>query len=118
MDIYEMLEKGMTVDEIKAEVDKTAALYKEDQEAEKEKELAYAKEDLHDALVNFLDATGHVDNDLLKSKSFQEELDAAIDNLCEELKIYSKLTAMFKDTKPKAAAAAPDDLKELAKMFF
>ena len=118
MDIYEMLEKGMSVDEIKAEVDKTAALYKEDQEAEREKNLAYAKEDLHDALVSFLNATGYVDDELLKSKSFQEDLEAAIDNLCEDLKMYSKLAAMFKDTKSKTVAAAPNDLKELAKMFF
>ncbi len=118
MDIYEMLEKGMTVDEIKAEVDKTAALYKEDQEAEKEKELAYAKEDLHDALVNFLDATGYVDTNFLSGEKFQKDLDTAIDNLCEELKIYSKLAEMFKDVESKTAAATPDDLKELAKMFF
>lgn len=118
MDIYEMLEKGMTADEIKAEVDKTAALYKEDQEAEKEKELAYAKEDLHDALINFLDATGHVDSDILNDKKFQEELDTAIDNLCEELKMYSKLTTLFRDVNSKAVAEKPDDLKALAKMFF
>lgn len=118
MDIYELLEKGLTVDEIKAEVDKAADLYKEDQEAKKEEALAYAKEDLHDALVNFLDATGYVDNDLLKSKSFQKELDTAINNLCEELKIFSKLAATFEGIEPKTIIEKPDDLKALAKIFF
>lgn len=117
MDIYEMLEKGMTVDEIKSEVDKTAALYKEDQESEREKELAYAKEDLRDSLMNFLEATGYVDAEVLKDEKFQKDLDTAIGNLCEELKLYSTLAEMFKDTESKTAAA-PDNLKELAKMFF
>lgn len=117
MDIYEMLEKGMTVDEIKAEVDKTAALYKEDQEAEREETLAYAKDNLRDALTDFLVDTGYVDTDFLNSEKFQKDLGTAIDNLCEELKLYSKLAAMFEDVGSKTAAA-PDDLKELAKMFF
>lgn len=117
MDIYELLEKGLTVDEIKAEVDKAAELYKEDQESKKEEALAYAKEDLHDALVNFLDATGYVDNDLLKSKSFQEQLDAAIDNLCEELKIFSKFAATFEGIESKTLVETPNELKTLAKIF-
>lgn len=117
MDIYEMLENGMTADEIKAEVDKTAALYKEDQEAEKEKEMNYAKEDLYDAMINFLDASGEVDPKTLESENFQKMLREIIDDFKDQLRFYSKLTNAFKEEKPKSAAA-PDDLKVLAKLFF
>lgn len=117
MDIYEMFQNGMTADEIKAEVDKTAALYKEDQEAEREKEMKYAKEDLYEAMINFLDASGEVDPKTLKSEKFQKMLREIIDDFKDQLGFYSKLTSAFKEEKPKSAAA-PDDLKVLAKLFF
>ena len=117
MDIYEMFKNGMTADEIKAEVDKTAALYKEDQEAEREEEMKYAKEDLYDAMINFLDASGEVDSKTLKSETFQKMLREIIDDFKDQLGFYSKLTSAFKEEKPKSAAT-PDDLKVLAKLFF
>lgn len=117
MDIYEMFKNGMTADEIKAEVDKTAALYKEDQEAEREEEMNYAKEDLYDAMINFLDTSGEVDPKTLESENFQKMLREIIDDFRDELKFYSKLTKAFKNEKPKNAAT-PDDLKVLAKLFF
>ena len=116
MDIYEMLENGMTADEIKAEVDKTAALYKEDQEEKKEKEMNYAKEDLYDAIINFLDASGKVDPKTLESEKFQQMVKDTIDDFEDQLSFYSKLTNTFKKGKPEVAT--PDDLKVLAKLFF
>ena len=117
MDIYEMLEKGMTADEIKAEVDKTAALYKEDQESEKEENYNFAKEDLHDSMINFLDATGEVDPEILKSEAFDKSVYDIIDDFREQLNLYSKLSKAIK-SKDKKIPASPDDLQMLARMFF
>lgn len=120
MDIYEMLENGMTVDEIKAEVDKTAAIYKEDQEAEQTEALAWAKEDLYDAIMNFLGACDNISHEILEKKEFQNSVRDAIDSFEEQLGLYSKITELIKGNKPPTAAttATTNDLKTLAQLFF
>ena len=118
MDIYEMLEKGMTIDEIKSEVDKAAALYKEDQESEKEELLNYAKEDLRDSIINFLEATGEVDPETLKDEKFKETVEKTINDFKDQLTAFNKLTKLFQEDQPKTVKVESRDLKDLARLFF
>ena len=115
MDIYEMLEKGMSVDEIKAEVDKTAALYREDQEAEKNEELEWAKVELCDAILNFLEASGDVDPELLASKSLKDNLMDVIEDFKDQLKMYSEISKIFEEERAAATKRAETTEKKKPK---
>lgn len=128
MDIYDMLEEGMSVEEIKAEVDKVAALHKQDKEQElaaKEENIRFAAEDLYESLINYLEATGDVDAEILESEGFKENLMKVIDDFRDQLKAYAVLVSWFKDfadpyegKKERDHKEDDNDLKDLISKYF
>lgn len=130
MDIYDMLENGMSVEEIKAEVDKVAELHKQDKEQEaaaKEENIRYAAEDLYESLINYIEATGDVDAEILESEGFKENLMKVIDDFRDQLKAYAALVSWFKDftdldneekEKEKDHKEDDNDLKDLISKYF
>ena len=121
MDIYDMLEKGMSVEEIKAEVDKVAELHKQDKEQEaaaKEENIRYAAEDLYESLINYIEATGDVDSDILDSDSFKKSLMKVIDDFREQLKVYAALTPWFKSFTDPCKKDKKDEEEENALKYF